>query len=183
MDISSMFVADERFAVFIDGSNISKSVRFIDMFLDDEKLLNFLRYESGDNILVRAYRYETVPPDTHDEEHRRRIINWHGRLEHLGYTLITKEQREHSDGHRSKGNIDGMMITDMMDFSRYVDHLVLLSGDGGFCYTVARLQQQGKRVSVIAVDETSSNDLKRQADAFIALESLRGLVAKDEAMA
>ncbi len=179
MTVKSTFVSGERFGVFIDGSNISMSLRQTNFFLDDEKLINFFRNESGGSILVRPYRYETLPPIS-DEEHHKKILNWHWRLEHLGYRVISKEQREHSDGQRSKGNMDGEIITDMMDFSAHLDHLVLFSGDGDFCYTIARLQQRGKRVTVIAVEQTCSNELKRQADGFVSLESLEDSVGKQQ---
>ena len=171
MNIQSAFVAGERFAAFIDGSNIRMSLQNINQSLNDEKLINLLRHQMGGSVLLRPYRYETIPP-AESEEHRRKIINWHSRLEYLGYTVITKEQREHHDGQRSKGNMDGEIITDMMDLREQIDHHVLFSGDGDFCYTVAKLQQRGKRVTVIAVDQTSSKELRRQADAFIPIEEL-----------
>ena len=66
-----------------------------------------------------------------------------------------------------------------------VDHIVLFSGDGDFRRLVEALQRRGKRVSVVSTLKSSppmmSDDLRRQADNFIELQTLQPLIQRDSA--
>lgn len=173
------FYPGERFAVFIDGANFNFSKRNISMFVDDLRLLHFFRNNSGSSNFLRIYHYETVPRDDGSEDRASLITAIRKRLdfmEYNGFTIVSKLAKDfisETGEQTMKGNMDGEMIVDMMDISANLDHIVLFSGDGDFCYAVQKLQQRGKRVTVVSSEGSIANELKRQTDVFVDLEELR----------
>ena len=53
------------------------------------------------------------------------------------------------------------MIVDMMAISENLYHIVVFSGDGDFRYAIEKLQERGKRVTVISSEGSIANELKR----------------------
>ncbi|MBC2627508.1 NYN domain-containing protein, partial [Salmonella enterica subsp. enterica serovar Typhimurium] len=82
-----------------------------------------------------------------------------------------------------KGNMDIELAIDAMEQSETVDHLVIFSGDGDFTNLVEALQRRGRKVSVISTMATQppmiADDLRRQADHFIDLLSLKAEIGRD----
>ena len=72
---------------------------------------------------------------------------------------------------------------DAMEQSETVDHMVIFSGDGDFTTLVEALQRRGRKVSVISTMATQppmiADDLRRQADHFIDLVSLKAEIGRD----
>ena len=173
------FYPGERFAVFTDGANFNYSKRNTVIFVDDFKLLRFFKENNGDSVFLRIYHYEAVPHDDGSASRADVILSIRRRLDFLeynGFTVVTKPAKDiTSDAGEQylKGNMDGEMIVDMMDISASLDHIVIFSGDGDFRYAVQKLQQRGKRVTVVSSEGSIANELKRQADIFVDLEELR----------
>ena len=73
--------------------------------------------------------------------------------------------------------VDAMQLTDT------VDHFVIFSGDGDFRSLVEALQRKGRKVSVVSTLSTQppmiSDELRRQADHFIDLTSLRTEIGRE----
>ena len=100
-------------------------------------------------------------------------------LAYNGYTLVTKQAREFTDGagrRRVKGNMDVELVVDMMETASRLDHMVLFSGDSDFRRAIESVQRQGVRVTVISTIRTSppmiGDELRRQADQFIELSDI-----------
>jgi len=70
-----------------------------------------------------------------------------------------------------------------MEQSATVDHLVIFSGDGDFTTLVEALQRKGRKVSVVSTMATQppmiADDLRRQADHFIDLVSLKQEIGRE----
>ncbi len=70
-----------------------------------------------------------------------------------------------------------------MELVDTVDHFVLFSGDGDFRSLVEALQRKGRKVSVVSTMSTQppmiADDLRRQADHFVDLVTLRGEIGRD----
>ena len=79
--------------------------------------------------------------------------------------------------------MDIELAIDAMEQSETVDHLVIFSGDGDFTTLVEALQRKGRKVSVVSTMSTQppmiADDLRRQADHFIELVSLKAEVGRD----
>ncbi|HUH50340.1 MAG TPA: NYN domain-containing protein, partial [Mycoplana sp.] len=107
-------------------------------------------------------------------------------LDYNGYKVVTKPAKEFTDslGRRKiKGNMDIELAIDAMEQSETVDHLVIFSGDGDFTTLVEALQRRGRKVSVVSTLSTQppmiADDLRRQADYFIDLVTLKAEIGRD----
>ncbi|MDB5554216.1 MAG: hypothetical protein JWL86_4200 [Rhizobium sp.] len=174
-----MFDPREKIALFIDGANLYAASKSLGFDIDYRKLLKHFNKEA---YLLRAYYYTAL---IEDQEYSsiRPLIDW---LDYNGYKVITKPAKEFTDslGRRKiKGNMDIELAIDAMEQSAVVDHLVIFSGDGDFTTLVEALQRKGRKVSVVSTMATQppmiADDLRRQADHFIDLTTLRAAVGRD----
>jgi uncharacterized LabA/DUF88 family protein len=69
-----------------------------------------------------------------------------------------------------------------LELAPSMDHAVIFSGDGDFKPLIAALQRKGVRVSVVSTMKSQppmiSDELRRQADNFIELDDLRGVIGR-----
>ncbi|MCO5965102.1 NYN domain-containing protein [Sinorhizobium meliloti] len=168
-----MFDPREKIALFIDGANLFATSKSLGFDIDYRKLLVAFRKRG---FLLRAYYYTALIEDL-EFSSIRPLIDW---LDYNGYTVVTKPAKEFTDaqGRRKiKGNMDLELAIDAMEQAQTVDHLVIFSGDGDFTTLVEALQRKGRKVSVVSTLSTQppmiADDLRRQADHFIDLVSLR----------
>lgn len=179
------FYAEEKVALFIDGSNLYAAAKALDFDIDYKKLLAWV---SDQARLVRAFYYTVIAEDQ-DYSPLRPLVDW---LDYNGYTMVTKPSREYVDsqGRRKiKGNIDIEVAIDMMEMAEKVDHIVLFSGDSEYRRLIEAVQRKGVRVTVAGTIKSSppmmSDELRRQADHFLELDILadqiqRGYNANDD---
>lgn len=174
-----MFDPREKIALFIDGANLYAASKSLGFDVDYRKLLKAFQKRG---YLLRAYYYTAL---IEDQEYSsiRPLIDW---LDYNGYKVVTKPAKEFTDsmGRRKiKGNMDIELAIDAMEQCETVDHLVLFSGDGDFTTLVEALQRKGRKVSVVSTMATQppmiADDLRRQADHFIDLNSLKAEVGRD----
>lgn len=111
------------------------------------------------------------------------MIDW---LDYNGFKVVTKPAKEFTDaaGRRKiKGNMDIELTVDALELADVVDHYVIFSGDGDFRTLVEALQRRGRKVSVVSTMASQppmiSDDLRRQADHFIDLMTLKNEVGRD----
>ncbi len=176
-----MFDPREKIALFIDGANLYATSKALGFDIDYKQLLV---YFGKKGYLLRAYYYTAL---LEDQEYSsiRPLIDW---LDYNGYRVVTKPAKEFTDstGRRKvKGNMDIELAIDAMELSDTVDHMVLFSGDGDFRKLVEALQRRGRKVSVISTVTSQppmiADDLRRQADYFIDLASLKSVIGRDPA--
>ena len=169
----------ERIALFIDGSNLYAAARALGFDIDYKRLQE---YFSKFGYLVRSYYYTAL---MEDQEYSpiRPLVDW---LDYNGYTMVTKPTKEFTDatGRRKiKGNMDIELAVDVLQLAENLDHIVLFSGDGDFRRLVEAVQQRGRRVTVVSTVRSSppmaADELRRQADVFIELETLIPHIARD----
>ena len=175
-----MFYRDERLGLFIDGSNLYAAAKALGFDIDYKKL----RAEFAQRgKLVRALYYTALVEDQ-DYSPIRPLVDW---LDYNGFTMVTKPAKEFTDatGRRKiKGNMDLELACDAMELADKLDHVVLFSGDGDFRVLVEAIQRKGVRVSVVSTIRSQppmiADELRRQADNFIDLEDLRGIVGREQ---
>ena len=173
-----MFYKDERLAVLIDGANLYAASRLLGFEVD----FKLLRQEfSRRGKLVRIGYYNSVT-EGDDFTPLRPLLDW---LDYNGFRVVTRPTREvveASGRRRVKGNLEVHIAVDAMEIADRVDHMVLFAGDGDFRTLIAALQRRGVRVTVISTIRTQpalvSDDLRRQADAFVELAELQGLSSR-----
>ena len=174
----TMFYRDERLALFIDGSNLYAAAKALQFDIDYKLLRQEFRQRGR---LLRAFYY-TALLENDDYSPIRPLVDW---LHYNGFTMVTKPAKEFTDsqGRRKiKGNMDIDLAVNAMETADHVDHIVLFSGDGDFRPLVESLQRQGVRVSVVSTIRSQppmiSDDLRRQADNFIELDELKGVIGR-----
>jgi len=167
------FYPEERIALFIDGSNLHSTAKSLNFDIDYRRLYDLFASRAR---LLRAFYY-TAMLDEQEYSPLRPLIDW---LDYNGFCLITKPVKEFTDGsgrRKIKGNMDIELAMDMMELADRLDHAVLFSGDGDFRRLVEAVQRRGVRVTVIssvrAQPPMISDELRRQADNFVELTSLR----------
>jgi uncharacterized LabA/DUF88 family protein len=172
--------ATEKTALFIDGANLYKAARSLGFDIDYKSLL--AKAQSGCQLL-RAYYYTAIQEDkSQDYSPLRPLVDW---LDYNGYSMVTKMAREFTDAQgkrRYKGSTDIELAVDMMQIGGRLDHVLLFSGNGDFRRVIEALQAQGVRVTVISTVKSqpsmASDELRRQADRFIDLAELEGVIGR-----
>ena len=174
-----MFDPREKIALFIDGANLYATSKSLGFDIDYRKLLASFQSKG---YLLRAYYYTAL---IEDQEYSsiRPLIDW---LDYNGYKVVTKPAKEFTDslGRRKiKGNMDIELAIDALELVKHVDHYVIFSGDGDFRSLVEALQRHGRKVTVVSTMSSTppmiSDDLRRQADHFVDLMSLRAEVGRE----
>jgi len=162
-----------RIALFIDGANLYSTAKGLDFDLDYKKLLSVF---ADQGQLIRAYYYTAIF-ERDDFSALRPLVDW---LDYNGYHVMSKPAKEVTDreGRRKiKGNMDIEMAVDMIGHIGAIDHIVLFTGDGDFRAVVKAVQDKGVRVTVVSSLKTQppmlADELRRQADDFIELDTLR----------
>ena len=172
------FHSHEKVAIFIDGANLYATARALGFDIDYKRLQGFF---SSRCHLLRSFYYTAL---VEDQEYSpiRPLVDW---LDYNGYTMVTKPTKEFTDatGRRKiKGNMDIELAIDVMEMAAYVDHIVLFTGDGDFRRLVEAVQRKGVRVTVVSTLRSQpsmiADELRRQADVFVDLDSLKGEVAR-----
>jgi len=172
------FYPTDRLALFIDGANLYSAARSLGFDMDYKKLLDEFRKRG---LLIRAYYY-TALVENEDYSPIRPLVDW---LDYNGFTMVTKSAREFTDREgrkRWRGDMDMEIAVDMMELAPRCDHMVLFSGDGDFRPLVEAVQRQGVRVTVVSTVKSqppmASDDLRRQADAFVDLADLSEIIGR-----
>ncbi|MEK7510397.1 MAG: NYN domain-containing protein [Patescibacteria group bacterium] len=151
---------DQRVSVFIDVQNLYHSAKNI-----YEARVNFreiLKTAIAGRRLIRAFAY-VVRTKTGEEK------PFFEALTSLGIETRIKDLQEYFGGLK-KADWDVGIAVDAIKTSQSVDTVVLASGDGDYVPLVEYLQNQGKRVEVMAFGKSTSSKLREAADEFIDLE-------------
>lgn len=161
----------KRAAILIDGSNAYASGMALGFQIDYVKFLMYFRKRYDIN---RAFYFTALPPKNTVSPLRPMTTF----LEHNGYTVVSKETKDyinHAGEKKRKGNMDCEIAVYATKYAEVVDELILFSGDGDFRCVVERVQELGTRVTVLStlVGHMVADTLRRQADEFIELDSIR----------
>lgn len=163
----------------IDGANLYANAKSLAFDIDYKRLLKLFQSQGQ----LELAKYGTALAEDQEYSSIRPLIDW---LDYNGYTMVTKPTKEFLDAagrRKAKGNMDIERAVDAMEMSKYLDHLVIFSGDGDFRSLVEALQHKGKRVSVISTLTISppmvADELRRQADQFVELTDLQTEIGRN----
>ncbi|MDG1826489.1 MAG: NYN domain-containing protein [Henriciella sp.] len=172
------FYKDEKLALFIDGANLYSAARGLQLEIDFRRLMEEFRKKGR---LLRANYYTTIL-ETDEHNPIRPLVDW---LSYNGFNTVVKNAREYTDREgrkRVRGNMDVEMAVDMIELADHLDHVVLFSGNGDFRRAIEVVKAKGVRVTVISTVKSQppmiGDDLRREADVFIDLDEMAGLIAR-----
>jgi uncharacterized LabA/DUF88 family protein len=151
---------NQRVAVFIDVQNLYYSAK--NLFGKKVDFGAIVKTAVASRQLVRAFAY-VVRTESGTEK------PFHDALKNLGIEIRIRDLQEYPGGLK-KADWDVGITVDAIRISNNVDTVILVSGDGDFLQLVEYLQNQGKRVEVIAFAKTTSSRLKEICDDFTDLE-------------
>ncbi|MFN7065903.1 MAG: NYN domain-containing protein [Aquificaceae bacterium] len=165
----------ERIVIFIDGSNLFHAIRYMNIRMDYQRLLEFLR---EDRRLIRAYFYGAIPqekdlkknsPEWESYLRQRRFLE---ELSLFGIKVKLARLKRLPSGEYVEKEVDIMLATDMlsMAYMDVFDTAILISGDSDFSYTVEEVQRIGKRVENATFKRISSYHLRKVCDRFVLLD-------------
>jgi uncharacterized LabA/DUF88 family protein len=159
--------AHQRVAIFIDTQNIYHSAKnFYNKKVDFGNLVKILTNERN---LVRAIAY-VVQSNLSSRE-----ISFFETLVHKGIELRVKEMIYLPDGEK-KADWDVGIAVDAIRISKFVDVVILVSGDGDFAPLVEYLKNQGNIVELAGFSRNTSVKLKELADYFYDLDELKNYI-------
>lgn len=160
-----------RALCFIDGSNNYAAIKALNLYIDYIALRKYLKEHYN---LLRIYYYTALPPFNKPSDLTRIM----GFISYNGYTIISRTIKEYVQANglvQTKGNMDVEIAVDMLTMSKYVDEIILFSGDGDFTYALKTLKYMGKQVTIFSTVCTTppicSQELRKEADTFIDLAS------------
>jgi len=155
---------DQRVAVFIDTQNIYHSAKnFYNKNIDFKNLVDIVVQERK---LIRAIAY-VIKSDLKEKEN-----NFFEALKNRGIELRVKDIIYFSSGEK-KANWDIGLAVDAIKISKFVDVVILISGDGDFIHLVDFLKHQGNIVEVAGFGRNTSSKLKEHADFFYDLDDFK----------
>ncbi len=155
---------DQRVAVFIDAQNLYHSAR--SLFGARVNFKEILKTAVAGRALIRAFGYVISTKGGEEKAFFEALVN-------LGIETRAKELQEFYSGAK-KADWDVGLTIDAVRTAEIVDTVVICSGDGDFVPLVEYLQNNGRRVEVMAFDRSASLKLKEATDEFIDLGASSG---------
>lgn len=146
-------------------------------------LREFACRDGSEPIRLNAYVSYDVERAKKDMNFKLKTEKFHSAIRSFGYKVILKEVKwyQDEDGIRyPKSNADLDLAVDLLNQSKNLDKVTLVTGDGDFVKVVTSVQNQGCRVEVIAMDNVSS-ELKREADLFLSGYLIPNLIPTNSA--
>ena len=151
---------EHRVGVFVDVQNIYYSAKNLyGRYPDYEKILKKI-VEKRKLICAFAYCVRAYLPKQDD---------FFLALENVGFEVKTKDLQIFPGGMK-KGNWDVGIAVDILRFSKRVDAIILVSGDGDFADLLNYLKHEGVKTEVAAFGKTCSTKLREVADEFLDLD-------------
>ena len=151
----------EKIAIFVDVQNVYYTVK--QNFNRNFDYNKFWALVSQEATIFKAFAYAINRGDQKQKQ-------FQNILRAIGFELKLKPYIERIDG-SSKGDWDVGITLDLMEYSKDVDKVILVSGDGDFDLAVDKIRKAfGVKVTVFGVKELTAQSLIKSADNFIPIE-------------
>lgn len=162
---------EQRVALFVDTQNLYHSAR--ENYGSNVDYHTLLSAAARDRRLVSATAYAV------ERDGDSTAFGFITKLNSLGYRVNRRKLRVHRADDQGRtlleGDWDMGIAADIVRAWHSFDVLVLASGDGDFVPLVKLVQEQGKRVEVLAFRQTASHDLQDAVDRFVDLPEVPGI--------
>ena len=147
----------KKIAIFVDVQNIYYTTR--DAYKRQFNYRKFWERVSQQGEIITAIAYAT---DRNIDSQ----IKFQDALRHIGFTVKLKPYITRKDG-SAKADWDVGITIDILEMTKDVDTVILLSGDGDFDILLEKIKKDyGVKVEVYGVPELTANTVKNTADAF-----------------
>ena len=151
----------KKIAVFVDVQNIYYTTR--QAYGRQFNYRKLWQRISSEGEIVSATAYAIHRGDN-------KQLQFQNALKHIGFTVKLKPYIQRSDG-SAKGDWDVGITIDVMEMGKYVDTVVLLSGDGDFDLLLKKIQTDyGVSTEVYGVRALTANSLIDAASIYHRIE-------------
>lgn len=157
-------MSELKIGIYVDSLNIMMNggygIRYDALYRYAER--------EGHVLRANAYLCEDRDRKKEDAEYRSKISNYHKRLRQCGFKVIVVPIAKYmgeNDETLIKANVDMDLALDVIQQSRHLDKVLILSGDGDFARLVELVQNYGTRVEVLAFQSVSTR-LASTADVY-----------------
>ena len=151
----------KKIAVFVDVQNIYYTTR--QAYGRQFNYRKLWQRISSEGEIVSATAYAIHRGDN-------KQLQFQNALKHIGFTVKLKPYIQRSDG-SAKGDWDVGITIDVMEVGKYVDTVVLLSGDGDFDLLLKKIQTDyGVSTEVYGVRALTANSLIDAANIYHRIE-------------
>jgi len=162
---------EQRVALFVDTQNLYHSAR--------ESHGSNVNYETLLSAAARGRRLVQATAYAVEREGDSTAFGFITKLTSLGYRVNRRKLRVHRADEQGRAVLEGDwdmgIAADIVRAWDGFDVLALASGDGDFVPLVKLVQEQGKRVEVLALRHTVAQELLDAVDRFIDLPEVEGI--------
>ncbi|WHI48377.1 NYN domain-containing protein [Microbulbifer sp. VAAF005] len=152
----------EKVAIFVDVQNVYYTCRQI--YKRNFDYNKFWQEITNNRKVVKAIAYAIERGDKKQQE-------FQNILRSIGFEVKLKPFTQRSDG-SAKGDWDVGITIDAIEYSSFVDTVILVSGDGDFDILAHTLRvNRGKNVEVYGVPELTAGALINAASKFTPIET------------
>jgi len=150
--------------IFVDGNNLFHSSMQAGIQIDYTKLLSTL---SENTNYTKAVFY-TGADENADKQ--RAFLHW---MTRNGWRVVKKPVKTDSKDGSRRAHLEMEIATDMLlSVLNGAKHIVLVSGDDDFAYTLGKIQDRDVRITVAGYRNAMSNRLLDVADEFVELDQV-----------
>ena len=170
--------AGQRIGIFIDVQNLYHSAK--NLYQGRVNYKELIKYLSAGRHLIRALGYvvKSESEDVTPPAGRKSEASFFDALEKEGIELRSKDLQVYPGGMK-KADWDVGMAVDAIRMSRFLDVVILVTGDGDFVPLVEYLKWGiGNIVEVAGFERSTSGKLKEGTDVFIPLEEIPRIIIK-----
>ncbi|WP_392476227.1 NYN domain-containing protein [Nostoc sp. C110] len=153
-----------RLIIVMDGNNLYHSAGEEGVRIDHKKLIAQICENASQ--LVSVFYFTSVDSTKPQEVRFLEYLKW------LGCKVITQEVSQNAAGIK-EGNLDAEIMIQMVRACEISDTIALCSGDSDFKPFVQYVKEKGGRVEVYGFDVQTSEKLKRVADKYVDLKTLK----------
>lgn len=143
-------------AIFVDVQNIYYTCR--DAFHRQFNYRQLYKTLSADYNILLANAYAIA--SSNDGQHKFQTA-----LKSIGFEVKLKPYLQRSDG-STKGDWDVGITIDILETSKHVEHVFLLSGDGDFDLLLQKMKSYGVITHVISVEQLTALALINSCDEY-----------------
>ncbi len=134
---------------FVDASNIIYGARAEGWFIDQKKLISYLKHKFS--VSKTFFYYGKDSKNVKQEAFLRK-------LKQFGYTLRVKEIKRY--GRKTKANCDVDLTMDVLLHMYKYKQAIILSGDGDFLPLIQYITRQKKEVFIIASPKSTAREIR-----------------------
>ena len=169
-----MIPFNNKYMIFIDGSNLFHACQRKGIKMDFEKLKEVL---TRDKNVINIYYYTGVTANITAEQ-----SSFFKKLKHLEYKLNTKTLKLRSDGIKVEKGIDVLLAIDLLwyAFHNAYDTAILVSGDDDFVPAVNSVISLGRRVELWTFEDSLGKEIGNLVDKKILLDDFIQEISRRE---